>query len=157
VQSVVLAESARDMKPLFYCVAALLLIAGVANVSTATDITPAFKKEIMRGQNAAMVPQSYTFPSRAIPYLTNLQKRYEKESKAFRLGFAMTALSHMLTAQQFALSLPPEELQQAGVGYTIFSSEATILKIQLHLTDAQMVELFGSDLARGLKKPNAPL
>jgi hypothetical protein len=69
----------------------------------------------------------------------------------------MTALSHMLTAQQFALSLPPEELRQAGVGCTIFSSEATILKIQLKLTDAQMVELFGSDLARGLKKPNAPL
>ena len=79
------------------------------------------------------------------------------ERQRWRLGFAMTALSNMLTAQQFALSLPSEELRQAGVGYTIFSSQGTILTIQLHLTHAQMVELFGLDLARGLKKPNAAL
>ena len=138
---------------------ALLLFATAlaANVSCGRHhLTPALKKEIVRGQLAANVPQELTYPSRAIPYLTDLEKRYQGESKAFRLGFAMTALSHILTAQQFTQSLP-EELREAGTGYVIFSSDATVLQHQLNLTDAEMAELFGTGLARALRKLNAPL
>ncbi|PYL10742.1 MAG: hypothetical protein DMF43_09615, partial [Verrucomicrobia bacterium] len=43
------------------------------------------------------------------------------------------------------LSLSRKDLEQAAAGWLFYSSRATTLQMQMHLTDAQMVQLFGAE------------
>jgi hypothetical protein len=129
-----------------------------ANAASA-DLTAKLKAEVRRGQNAALfaLKPGQAFPSQAMGVYLRMEKSQAKESDGYKLGFAMSVISHMTTAYQFSLSLPAAELQQAGTGWVIYSSKATMLQIQMHLTDAQMKELFGSEALQYLKKPPGPL
>ena len=138
------------MKTIIFCVAALMIL----DSALAIELTPALKAEIARGMNAATsaIGPGQALPTSAIQVLIKEQKRHTKKSDAFKLGFAQGAVSWMHVAKQHALSLPIVEIEQARTGWTIFSSEATILQIRLKLTDAQMVELFGARAAAELKE-----
>ena len=143
-------------KAFISAVAAFSLIASLA---CAAELTPAIKRDARRGQNAALfaIQPGQSFPSSAMRVFMAEEKKHAKESDAFKLGFAQSICSHMHTAYDFALSLPREELQQAGTGWVIYSSKATLLQVQVHLTDAQMVELFSAEGFRKIQKKPGPL
>lgn len=142
------------------CVTFLFLVTTFAVKSAlSAEITTTIKRDAAHGMNAAMsaIVPGQTFPSRAVPAFITADKKHAKESDAFQLGFAQTACSHMHVAYQFALSLSREELQQAGVGWVIFSDKALHLQIKMHLTDAQMKELFSAEGFRKIQQRPGPL
>lgn len=134
-------------------------LAFTATAVSAADLTAAIKRDVRRGQNTALfaIKPGQSFPSTAMRVFMAEDKMHEKDSDAFKLGFAQSICGHMTTAYQFALSLPREELQQAGVGWVLYSSRATLLQIQMHLTDAQMVALFSAEGFRKIKDRPGPL
>ncbi len=134
-------------------------IALTATSAFAAEVTAAIKRDVRRGQNAALfaIQPGQSFPSSAMRVFMAEDKKHEKESDAFKLGFAQSVCSHMTTAYQFALSLPREELQQAGVGWVRYSSRASALQMQMHLTDAQIVQLFSAEGYRKIRNRPGPL
>lgn len=127
--------------------------------SSAGEVTASIKRDVRRGQSAAMsaITSASAFPSSAMRAFLAAEKKCAKESDAFKLGFAEGVCSHMTTAYEFSLSLPREELQQAGTGWVIFSSKATILQATMHLTDTQMVELLSEAGFHKIKTRPGPL
>jgi hypothetical protein len=137
----------------------IIALALTASALSGAELTAVIKRDVRRGQNTALfaIKPGQTFPSTAMSVFMAEDKKHEKDSDAFRLGFAQSVCSHMTTAYEFALSLSREELQQAGVGWVLYSSRATTLQIQMHLTDAQMVELFSVAGFRKIKNRPGPL
>lgn len=137
----------------------IIALALTTTTASATELAAAIKRDIRRGQNTALfaIKAGQAFPSTAMRVFMAEDKKHEKDSDAFKLGFAQSVCGHMTTAYQFALSLPREELQQAGVGWVLYSGRATLLQVQMHLTDAQMVELFSAEGFRKIKDRPGPL
>jgi hypothetical protein len=137
----------------------LLVLPLMLGSATGAELTAAIKRDVRRGQNAALfaIQPGQSFPSSALRVFMAEEKKHAKESDAFKLGFAESVCSHMHTAYEFALSLPVGELQQAGTGWVIYSSAATLLQVRMHLSDAQMVELFSAEGFRKIKKKPGPL
>jgi hypothetical protein len=147
------------MTKLFHLRIVAAITLAISTSAFATELTSTVKRDVRRGQNAALfaIQPGQSFPSSAMRVFMAEEKKHAKESAAFQLGFAQSICSHMHTAYDFALSLPREELQQAGTGWVIYSGKATLLQVQMHLTDPQMVELFSAEGFRKIQKKPGPL
>lgn len=76
----------------------------------------------------------------AIGYLLAVDKGNWKKSAGFRLGFVVGAIERILTFR--GANVSDNEKVLINGAFTIFSSEALVLKAQLRLTDSQMAQLF---------------
>jgi hypothetical protein len=103
--------------------------------------------EVDRGQKAALMHGTSADSSSlgAISYLLAVSKDNWKHSLGYQLGFSIGA---MRRAASFAgtQGLSSGEKELVNGAFTIFSNEAMLIKIQLHLSDAQMARLFGSGI-----------
>jgi hypothetical protein len=91
----------------------------VSAAAFAADLTEAIKRDVQRGQNAALFAiKPWESPSIAMRVFMAEDKKHEKASDAFKLDFAQGVCSHMATAYKFRLrlSLPRKQLQEASTG-----------------------------------------
>jgi hypothetical protein len=103
-----------------------------------------FGSELDRGQKAALMHGTSADSSSlgAISYLLAVSKDNWKHSLGYRLGFSVAA---MRRAASFAGSqgLSAGEKELLNGAFTIFSGEAMLVKIKLHVSDAKMTRFFG--------------
>src|SRR5437762_9808374 len=125
-------------------------LALAATAISATELTESIKPDVRRGQEAAAFAYKpgAAFPGYALRLFRAEEQKHKKEPDAFKLGFAEFACVHMAETYQFALSLSRKDLEQAAAGWLFYSSRATTLQMQMHLTDAQMLQLFGAERFR---------
>ncbi|PYL30457.1 MAG: hypothetical protein DMF39_05360 [Verrucomicrobia bacterium] len=103
-----------------------------------------------RGEDAAAsaYKPGAAFPGYAMRLFRAEEKKHEKKSDAFKLGFAEIACWQMAVRYQQPLSSSRQDLEKAAAGWLFYSTRATTLQMQMHLTDAQMLQLFGAERFR---------
>lgn len=85
-----------------------------------------------------------------LPWIAEIQK-VEKTLPSdawYQLGFAVSAMREMLTFGTMPSSVPLDERTLVDATFSIYSSRALQLKIELHLTDQDMAKLFAADVNR---------
>jgi hypothetical protein len=104
--------------------------------------------EVDRGQKAALMHGTSADSSSlgAISYLLAVSKDNWKHSLGYRLGFSVGAMRRAASFAGTQQGLSSGERELVNGAFVIFSGEAVMMKIQLHLSDAQMTRLFGSGI-----------